>query len=332
MASAPVLSIVVPVYNAEKHLLECLDSVLAQLTPRVELIVVDDGSTDSSAMLVKERIGLLVESGQVRFEQQCNAGPGAARNLGISMAKGQYIGFLDSDDLLAPNYVKEILRITGDYEVDIIEFPFRRFADGQDIVSTSFDGTYGAVGRHELDPLLERIFATARWFPCTRVFSRSLFDSLQFPVHVHYEDLMTIPFVYLRASTIYFVEQPLYAYRLNPESITSRHTQRQMDEVYQFFRQTDSSKSEMLAILKIRTGRTLVYFGSELSSRLSELIAIAVEATRVAVLPCHVELLLPGDRLFYRWPRLYVLIEIWRLPLKQFRGNLLSWLRIRPNE
>jgi glycosyltransferase involved in cell wall biosynthesis len=315
----PLLSIIVPVYNAEKYLLDCLDSVLSQLVPSVELIIVDDGSTDGSALIISARVLQLAELGQVKFFRQSNAGPGAARNLGLRMARGRYVGFLDSDDLLAPTYVGEILGVISAHEVDIVEFPFQRFKNNDDVSLRPYDAMYGAVGMNRLDALRVRIFASARWFPCTRVFRRDIFDSIRFPEGVHYEDLMTIPLIYLQPLMIYFLEAPLYAYRENPESITARHTHGQFDDLVRFFNGIEPNGSTALAILKIRTGRMIVYFGSEFSCRFSKLIKVANAATAVELTSRDAKLLGMGDRLFYWWPRLYVLVERLRVLLKHWR-------------
>lgn len=320
-----LLSIVVPVYNAERYVLDCLNSALSQLASGVELIVVDDGSTDASASIIEERTRPLVGCGKVKFFRQRNAGPGAARNLGIEMAQGRYVGFLDSDDVLAPTYVREILQVIDAHDVDIIEFPFQRFSDGDDISSQPYEDTYGAIGLNHLDALRERIFAGASWFPCTRVFRRDIFDSIIFPEEVHYEDLMTIPLIYLRHLMIYFLEKPLYAYRKNPRSITACHTHQQFDELLHFFNDVKQSESTALAILKVRTGRTIVYFGSELSYRIVDLVAIAMAATTTELSRDVVKLFGLGDRFFYRWPRLYVLVDRLRVPLKQWRLALSRW-------
>ncbi|HUN54984.1 MAG TPA: glycosyltransferase family A protein [Smithella sp.] len=96
----PLVSVIIPVFNTEKYLSEAIESILAQSYSPMELIIVDDGSTDSTAKIAK-RFGSLV-----RYHYQENSGAGVARNQGIAMAKGDYFAFLDADDLWMPEKMK----------------------------------------------------------------------------------------------------------------------------------------------------------------------------------------------------------------------------------
>ena len=116
MINNPLLSIIIPVYNSERFLKECLDSVLSQSFSDFEVIVVDDGSTDSSIQIEEEY------SKDSRFViiRQSNAGQGAARNRALDIAKGKYITFLDSDDAMKPDFLKETLSKIEDGKYDIV--------------------------------------------------------------------------------------------------------------------------------------------------------------------------------------------------------------------
>ena len=96
--SSPLVSVVVPVYNGEAFLRETLDSVFAQDYDPIEVIVVDDGSTDGSARIAQSY-------SEVRYHWQENAGPAAARNRGIEVAQGEFVAFVDSDDIILPHKV-----------------------------------------------------------------------------------------------------------------------------------------------------------------------------------------------------------------------------------
>src|SRR5687768_11758936 len=96
---SPLLSVVIPVYNVERYIADCLESLLAQSYLSFEAILVDDGSTDRS-VAIAERYA--AEDPRLRFVHQANAGLGAARNRGVAAARGTYLTFLDPDDLLVP--------------------------------------------------------------------------------------------------------------------------------------------------------------------------------------------------------------------------------------
>lgn len=108
---AYILSIIIPVYKVEPYIRECLDSVFSQLPSSVEIIIINDGSPDRSIEIVKSNYSRWVASDQVVLIEQDNAGPGAARNSGLSVARGEYIGFLDSDDVLLESYFSTLLSL-----------------------------------------------------------------------------------------------------------------------------------------------------------------------------------------------------------------------------
>src|SRR5690606_17299195 len=110
----PLVSLVIPAYNAAAYIQRCLDSALHQDYPNIEIIVIDDGSTDSTSEILKgygSQPGLVV----TRMD---NAGPSAARNAGIDRAKGEFLCFLDADDFVSPNYVSMLMK--GLYRTDIL--------------------------------------------------------------------------------------------------------------------------------------------------------------------------------------------------------------------
>lgn len=105
------ISVIIPVYNAEKYLRKCVESVIAQTYTDWEMILVDDGSNDGSADIIDEYAG---KDTRIRTIHQENAGPGVARNAGIRNALGEYIVFLDSDDMVTPDYFEKLSRETAD--------------------------------------------------------------------------------------------------------------------------------------------------------------------------------------------------------------------------
>lgn len=117
-------SIVVPVYNSERYLRECLDSVLSQTHSNFELICVDDGSTDSSAGILREYKD---RDGRVRVFTQVNQGPGIARNVGLDVSKGKYIYFLDSDDFIAPEMLSNCITALEQSGDDLVAFGYNEY-------------------------------------------------------------------------------------------------------------------------------------------------------------------------------------------------------------
>ena len=100
------ISVIIPVYNIQQHLRECLDSVLGQSYPHLQVICVDDGSTDESPAILAQ---YAQKDNRVQVIRQQNAGPGAARNTGLEAATGEYVIFLDSDDWFEPDFLEKMV-------------------------------------------------------------------------------------------------------------------------------------------------------------------------------------------------------------------------------
>lgn len=116
----PLITIIIPVYNAERYLTQCLESILKQVDTNFELILVDDGSTDDSGMILDDFVRKSnMANARILVHHQPNAGVSAARNKGIELATGEYITFVDADDWLAPDYIEQLHKLC-DNTVDLV--------------------------------------------------------------------------------------------------------------------------------------------------------------------------------------------------------------------
>ena len=215
-----LISIIVPVYNGADYIAESLSSVLTQLDGEVEVIVVNDGSMDTTLAVISSLFANYVNKGHLVIFNQENQGVSAARNLGIEKARGRYIGFLDADDFVFPNYFKSIKEGIAS-GADIIEFGLQTFktASSQDARQTYY--SCNQFNYQQTSVVIDRIFGSARWYPWNRVFKSSLFKDIRFPVGVRFcEDLMTIPFLYEKSKSVFGINMPLYGYRVNPQGAT----------------------------------------------------------------------------------------------------------------
>ena len=138
------LSIIVPVYNMQKYLPECLDSLLAQdiLADDYEIICIHDGSTDSSAEILN-KYGR--EHANIRVIHKENGGVSSARNLGIENARGDYLWFVDSDDFVAPNCLGKLRMLAEQYHPQMIRFNYQSVTENQSYSQTAFEGMDGSV-------------------------------------------------------------------------------------------------------------------------------------------------------------------------------------------
>ena len=212
-----LFSIIIPVFNVEKYLQVCLNSVLGQTNPNWEAICVNDGSTDGSLAILEENAA---KDERIKIIDQPNAGTATARNVGIRSAQGDYIFFLDSDDWLEPDTL-EILagRLHGE---DILCFSGKRYFESTgeyhsaDVLS---EKTYHAGMQYYNENALEpRDFA----FVCVvlRVYSRVFLmrNRLYFDDDITYEDNLWVPITLYFAQSVTVIPDVLYIYRIREGS------------------------------------------------------------------------------------------------------------------
>jgi len=312
------LSLIIPVFRSEDFIDACLRSVFSQFPGEVEVILVNDGTPDASIEIVKREFPDWLVSGQLILLEQSNMGPGAARNTGIRKSRGDFIAFLDSDDVLLGGYFKEIFNLLNTEKVDIIEFGYKRFVDELAIPQAQYRPLYNFNGLQKLSDVREDVFAAGVWFPSTRVYRRDIFDRFLFPEGTHYEDLMLLSSIYKLDLDIYFMNKPLLGYRYNPASITSNHTVKQFHEIYGFYKSIHGNGvSEATKILKLKVARSIVFFFSEMKIPgfpVSELIRDIGKLSLTAETRSKLR---RADRIFLQYPRLYVALDALRVPVKK---------------
>jgi glycosyltransferase involved in cell wall biosynthesis len=219
-------SIIVPVYNAEPYLRECLDSVLMHVPEKysVEVIAVDDGSTDSSCEILKEygkRYGLI-------WTAQRNGGPGGARNTGMLAASGRYLLFLDSDDYFIPGRLEGLLAMLEAADSDIVEFEYDILNEsGRDFKARRIDPSPTCGPGQDIFCAWKRsgFFRSMVW---TKAVSREMIVSngLYFRSGIHYEDEEWCNKVFAYARNVAYMPLCCYMYRLREGSETSCKTPR----------------------------------------------------------------------------------------------------------
>jgi glycosyltransferase involved in cell wall biosynthesis len=213
------LSVIVPVYNGEKFIEICLNSLVHQVNDNVEIIVINDGSTDDTDHIITSKFKAFIDSGNFQYMPTQNGGVSVARNMGLGMASGEYVAFVDADDVVSTNYVKTVLKATTEAP-SIIEFGYRTInQQGEVLKDRCFVHT--KFGKHNADTVLNNVFAACLWYPFVRVFRRELFNKIQFPSGVNFcEDVMTLSVIYKSASEILTLPVVLYDYRINPYGAT----------------------------------------------------------------------------------------------------------------
>lgn len=213
------ISIIVPVYNSEKYLRRCLDSLVNQTLKDIEIILVNDCSTDGSLnILNKYEIEYPNKITIVNLKE--NKGPGGARNAGIDLANGEYIGFVDSDDEVSCEMFEYLYKIAKRADYDMVDCKFFNEYLNTNILSTDKN----AAGILNLEK--RRLIITNPGYVWSKIIRRSILknNTIRFREKVAYEDLEFIPIVILFCKKICTTNKVLYNYKYNSESITNYYT------------------------------------------------------------------------------------------------------------
>lgn len=231
----PLLTVVIPVYNVEKYLNRCIDSILLQEWKNYDILLVDDGSTDRSPQICDDYVKAYDFISVIHKE---NGGLSEARNTGISQAKGEYVYFLDSDDWIEPDTFIALAEALESQEFDIISFN-REFVKGEeDAIVSEPEVTQVFEGKDAFVQMLKHSYITG--FANDKIYRKSLFTdhNIQFPIGKYYEDLGTNYKLFLSAKKVYATNQKYYHYLIdNPDSITQSWNEKKFSNMFGFYKE-----------------------------------------------------------------------------------------------
>ena len=223
----PILSIIIPVYKTEKYLAECVDSILNQTYHDLEIILVDDGSPDSSPALCDQYAAM---DARVRVLHKENGGVSTARNAGLDIASGNYIAFVDSDDWLDANMYADMIAKACEFDCDVVMCDCLKEHPMQSVLY-SHDIRGGFYSREALEKeyfhhllMMENVEYPATISNCLLLFRRELADDLRYLTGVRYsEDLLFGAQLLYRAKSFFYLRgQAYYHYRMNTDSATHK--------------------------------------------------------------------------------------------------------------
>jgi glycosyltransferase involved in cell wall biosynthesis len=222
------LSVIIPVYNVEKYLRRCVESIASQSSDDMEIILVDDGSTDKSGRLCDV---LSRENKICQVIHKENGGVASARNAGMKIATGEYFFFMDSDDGVSDRFMSTLRPELEKRIYDIIEF------------GCYWERVYNSIkltqskSRYELSPAkgIENILKNKTGnFVIFGIYKKALFENIVFPEGKNYEDVATYYRILIRAKRILRVESELYIYNItNANSITKSVSLKNMTDLYE---------------------------------------------------------------------------------------------------
>jgi glycosyltransferase involved in cell wall biosynthesis len=223
----PTVSIIVPVYNTEKYLEQCLASLREQTYGDIEVIVIDDGSTDHSRDICDR-----FAAEDIRFcviHKEENTGLAAVRNDGISAARGKYIMFVDSDDWVNLDFCEKPLRAAEETGSDLVVFGYAESRKGRSTIQRTLSRE-GVVSKEKA---LTVCWRETRAYAWNKLYRRELFEGIRYPVGRLFEDDATTHRVLNNAGQCYFLDNCFYNYRiLRPGSISSMKTYQAMNDYF----------------------------------------------------------------------------------------------------
>ena len=184
-----LVSIIIPVYNVEKYVSECVNSVLSQDYKNIEIVIINDGSTDNSLEICKR---IADSDSRVKVYTKKNGGLSDARNVGIKLSKGEYLLFLDSDDYISRNCVSIMLNAALKSNADIVSGGVCRFNEKREIVYEKKSAHNEVLNRYEaMKEMLKE--GKTNTMACAKLYKRVLFDSIRFDVgKLHEEDRKSV--------------------------------------------------------------------------------------------------------------------------------------------
>ncbi len=280
MPDTPLISVIIPIYNNETFLQKCIDSILMQTYSNLEIILVDDGSTDGSGKICDQ---YAQKDPRVKVVHQQNQGISAARNAGIAVAKGEYISFVDSDDWVDATFIEILLKtaqqsnaliaVVGRYEV---------LAGGTYQAQISLKPQEKKIfaasqGNFTAEEALNLLLAKIDRYIANKLYHRSVFEHALFPVGMVYEDIWILYRLLEHIDKVAVYNAPLYYYnRCNENSISKgKFTHKQLDyfKVFDEFvadAKTFKSKRILRLLQRERLGHICGFFKRMMNSNFND--------------------------------------------------------------
>ncbi len=236
----PMISVIVPVYNVETVLPYCLDRIINQTYKELEIIIVNDGSTDNSGLICEKFQKM---DARIELVNQTNKGLSEARNAGIEKAKGEYISFIDSDDIIALNFYEYLIKLIIENDADIAEcnyvkvaedevlkqkIDFNKFKNDSYIVLDKM-GAFYQLNNTDVNIVVKTVVV---W---NKLYKRRLFEDIRFPIGKRYEDDFTTYKVMNKIHKLVSTERILYGYVQRKSSIMNQSfNEKRLDAIEAF--------------------------------------------------------------------------------------------------
>lgn len=210
----PLVSCIIPVFNAEKYLHRCINSILAQDYPTIEIILIDDGSTDTSPTICDE---YAEQYCNIIVKHISNKGASLARKTGLELAKGEYLTFVDADDYVTHNYVSAMFEALKKYNTEISSC-CQQIIKPNDMLQVS---THIEILLLKDSDLMSRFFWYEFWGMPASLYHKAVFKRINFPKATLSEDYYIKCQIFLRNCKMAYVDAPLYIYEKHVDSLSN---------------------------------------------------------------------------------------------------------------
>lgn len=223
-----LISIIIPVFNVEKYLTECLESVINQTYKKIEVLLIDDGSTDESGRICDD---FAEKDSRIKVIHKENQGVSSARNKGLDLAQGEYITFIDSDDFVSSEYIEEMYKtIREDISTEIVMCNFAHFKNGAIVESNEILPDCVDLSRDNKDckEFLSRFFCISKrtifGSACRILWKKNIINQCRFHTNITIsEDLLFVLQTFFNAKKLKSVSHTGYFYRINEGSVTKSY-------------------------------------------------------------------------------------------------------------
>lgn len=213
VATYPLISIIVPVYNAAAYLERCFGCLREQSYSNLEFVLVNDGSTDDSGKMCNQ---IAAEDYRFKVFHIANRGASLARKFGLEQASGEYVSFIDSDDYIGRSYIEQLYDLVQTYGVAISACRVQRVHTGQ-VTPEQNRGTSTLL---KFDELMPRFFKYEFWGFYAKLYRKSIFDTAHFPIATLSEDYFVMSQLFLQERQMAYTDTPLYYYEYHEGSLS----------------------------------------------------------------------------------------------------------------
>lgn len=220
-----LISIIVPIFNSSKQLRRCIDSILSQTYTDIELILVDDGSTDESGEICDEYAKI---DKRIRVIHKENGGQSSARNIGIQEAQGSYLSFIDSDDMVSIDFLYYLYKNIIDYNAEMSICTIKHVNDGDKFVFQKSN----KIRLLDSQQAISEMFYQYSWLesPCNKLYKKQLFEGCKFNESIIFEDSLLMPSLFEKCTRIVYGYAQKYAYIHRKNSTTTaKYSYKQLD-------------------------------------------------------------------------------------------------------